>query len=134
MCNCPVNAIITVSSQPFWTYRCESCMRCMNECPERAIETGHGYVAGTLFLVNSWILVTLWESFSQLVRFDYYPAVFPIFKNIMDCGVTLFLLMIAYRIVHLLKRVAILKQIIEYSSLTKYSFWKRYNTKKKWHE
>ena len=134
MRNCPVNAIITVSGQPFWTYRCESCMRCMNECPERAIETGHGYVAGTLFLVNSWILVTLWASFSQLVRFDNYPAVFPIFKNIMDCGITLILLMIAYRIVHLLKRVVILKQIIEYSSLTKYAFWKRYSTKKIWHE
>jgi len=132
--NCPVNAIITVSGQPFWTYRCESCMRCMNECPERAIETGHGYLVGILFLINSWVLVALWASISPLVRLDNYPAVFPIIRFFVDCSVTLILLMLAYWIVHYAKRIVILKQIIEYSSFTKYSFWKRYNTKKIRHE
>jgi Pyruvate/2-oxoacid:ferredoxin oxidoreductase delta subunit len=131
--NCPVKAIITVSGQPYWTYRCESCMKCMNECPERAIETGHGYVAGVLFLVNSWILVELWARISPVVWLDKYPPVFPIIQFIVEWGVTLTIFMIAYRVVHYAKRIAILKQIIEYSSLTKYSFWKRYNRKKIYH-
>jgi Pyruvate/2-oxoacid:ferredoxin oxidoreductase delta subunit len=128
--NCPVDAITTVSGQPYWTFRCESCMRCMNECPVRAIETGHGYLVGTLLLVNSWVLVTLWASISPLVRFDSYPAGIPIIRFIVDGGFTLILLMIAYRIVHFLKRVVLLRQIIEYTSLTRYSFWRRYDIRK----
>jgi ferredoxin len=27
--------------RPYWTYSCESCMRCMAYCPEKAIEAGH---------------------------------------------------------------------------------------------
>jgi Pyruvate/2-oxoacid:ferredoxin oxidoreductase delta subunit len=127
ICNCPVKAIITVSGQPFWTYRCESCMRCMNECPERAIETGHGYIAGTIFLINSWILVRLWASIANHIRLDNHYVFFPIIKFIVDSGVTLIILMLVYRMVHFLKRIAILRQIIEYTSLTKYLFWKRYD-------
>jgi Pyruvate/2-oxoacid:ferredoxin oxidoreductase delta subunit len=134
MHNCPVNAIIAVSGQPFWTYRCESCMRCMNECPERAIESGHGYVAGTFFLVNSWILMQMWAGISTHVVLVKHLSGFPIIKLFMDCSVTLILLMLVYRIVHYAKWIVILKHIIEYSSLTKYSFWKRYNIKKIWHE
>lgn len=129
MRNCPVNAISTVSGQPFWTYRCESCMRCMNECPERAIETGHGYLVGFLFLINSWFLVALWGRISPFVRLDSYPA-FPIVRFFVDGGITLILLTVAYRIVHFLKRVGLFRQIIEYTSLTKYSFWRRYDLRK----
>lgn len=128
--NCPVKAIITVSDQPYWTYRCESCMRCINECPERAIETGHGYLAGTLILINSWILVDLWAGISSHIRFGNYHVLFSLIKFSVDCGITLILLMLSYRIVHYIKKIVIFKQLIEYTSLTKYHFWKRYNLKK----
>ena len=49
---CPVQAIRLVAGRPFWSHRCESCMRCMNHCPKRAIETAHGFVAGFLFLFD----------------------------------------------------------------------------------
>jgi len=29
--------------RPYWTYRCENCMRCMNFCPKNAIEAGHSW-------------------------------------------------------------------------------------------
>lgn len=125
--NCPVKAIIIVNDQPFWTYRCESCMRCMNECPERAIETGHGYLVGTIFLINSWILVHFWEGILNHIKLDNYHVFFPVIKFSVDCGITLIFLMLSYRIVHFLNRIVILRQIIEYTSLTKYHFWKRYN-------
>jgi Pyruvate/2-oxoacid:ferredoxin oxidoreductase delta subunit len=127
--NCPVKAITVVGGQPFWTFRCESCMRCMNECPEHAIETGHGYVAGALFLAGSWVLAYFWKSISNRVGPEIIPVAFPVLKFLIDCAVTLFILMLVYRTVHFAKRIAILRQVIEYTSLTKYRFWKRYNIK-----
>ncbi len=91
-------------------------------------------MVGVLFLVNSWILVELWARISPVVWLDKYPSVFPIIRFIVEWGVTLTILILAYRIVHYAKRIVVLKQIIEYSSFTKYSFWKRYNIKKVPHE
>jgi len=45
---CPVGAIRMVQGKPRWTIRCESCMRCLNICPHRAV---HG----------SWILMILFS-------------------------------------------------------------------------
>lgn len=38
--------------RPYWTYRCESCMRCMAYCPEKAVEAGHSW-AVILYFVSS---------------------------------------------------------------------------------
>jgi ferredoxin len=37
---------------PYWTYNCESCMRCMAYCPEKAVEAGHSW-AVILYFVSS---------------------------------------------------------------------------------
>jgi len=29
--------------RPYWTYRCESCMRCMAYCPKEAVEVSHSF-------------------------------------------------------------------------------------------
>ena len=51
---CPVGAIRIkgrgAAARPFWKYNCESCMRCMNFCPERAIESAHSW-AVVLYLI-----------------------------------------------------------------------------------
>lgn len=46
--SCPVGAIRMKGRRrprPYWTFDCESCMRCMAYCPERAIEAGHSFGA-----------------------------------------------------------------------------------------
>lgn len=35
---------------PRWTLRCESCMRCVAYCPERAVESSYPYLAGLIVL------------------------------------------------------------------------------------
>ncbi len=46
--------------RPYWTLKCESCMRCMAFCPTQAIEAGHswGVLLGALTLlpVGTWLL------------------------------------------------------------------------------
>lgn len=42
--HCPNGAIEmrgTENPRPYWTFRCESCMRCMAFCPTRAVEASH---------------------------------------------------------------------------------------------
>jgi Pyruvate/2-oxoacid:ferredoxin oxidoreductase delta subunit len=49
--SCPAQAInmwkVRGAARPYWTYRCESCMRCMNFCPQHAVEAS--YPLGVLF-------------------------------------------------------------------------------------
>jgi Pyruvate/2-oxoacid:ferredoxin oxidoreductase delta subunit len=54
---CPFEAVRMVGKRqrrPYWTYSCEGCMRCMNVCPETAIQAWQpGFVA--LFALGSLI-------------------------------------------------------------------------------
>jgi Pyruvate/2-oxoacid:ferredoxin oxidoreductase delta subunit len=55
---CPHGAIqmsraATDDARPYWTFRCESCMRCMAYCPERAIEVNQ--LLGLSVLVLSFV-------------------------------------------------------------------------------
>jgi len=36
---CPAGAIEMKNGMPYWTYRCESCMRCSNVCPHRSVNS-----------------------------------------------------------------------------------------------
>jgi Pyruvate/2-oxoacid:ferredoxin oxidoreductase delta subunit len=51
---CPVGGIRMRGAppRPYWTFTCESCMRCMNFCPHTAIEAGHS-LALLLYLATS---------------------------------------------------------------------------------
>ena len=52
--HCPSNAIRMVSGKkherPFWTFSCHSCMRCINLCPQKAIEANYTFIAGMIWL------------------------------------------------------------------------------------
>lgn len=40
--NCPAATITLVDGRPVWATRCYQCLRCINECPQRAIQYGKG--------------------------------------------------------------------------------------------
>lgn len=127
--NCPVHAIKLVDNRPFWTYKCESCMQCMNSCPNKAIETAHGLIAGVLVLVNTIILFQLYK----LIDFPYWyhSSMFGYLLSILfDSYIFLGCLFLSYRIFHYLKRFKFIENLMAYTSLTKYPFWRRYNLRK----
>jgi len=46
--HCPNGGIIMVGKNPrtpFWTYRCEACLRCMGYCRQMAVEASHSWLA-----------------------------------------------------------------------------------------
>ncbi|MCX7050154.1 MAG: EFR1 family ferrodoxin [Candidatus Sumerlaeota bacterium] len=119
---CPVGAIKMQGVQtprPYWTYTCESCMRCMAFCPLRAVEAGHswavalGYAASTagfLFFFHWLPPLAHWvENFhsywvESLILYPYFLAS----------------MALAYFLFSLLLRVPFLNAIFTHTTLTRY--------------
>lgn len=59
---CPAQAIKMRGPgalRPYWTFACESCMHCMNTCPERAIEASYSFAAVSYYIttIPVWIIL-----------------------------------------------------------------------------
>lgn len=121
MKECPVNGIKMVDNRPFWTFRCESCMKCMSFCPEEAIETGHGFIAG-ISVLNSMILTGLFYSLFRKFFFQIENAAA---QFLLESALFLLTLALSYRIIHYLMRYRIFERLMVYTSLTKLKFWRR---------
>jgi len=121
---CPVNAIIMKSNRPFWTRKCESCMHCMNRCPHRSIQTPHLFVTVIWWLVFFVIPLFIMKELLQLNPDDarFYNLIFDVVTIITGFPIIFF----SYRILHFLMKYRIFNILIEYTSLTRFKFWRRY--------
>lgn len=126
--NCAVNAIRWVDKRPFWSYKCESCMQCMNACPEKAIETAHGYFIGIIILVKSVILIWLYNRFAlNEILLKYLPqAIGGIAVMLINSIVYIVIFVLSYYLLHYLMRFKIIGSLIKNTSLTHFRFWRRY--------
>ncbi len=115
---CPVHAIKNSKGLPFWTFKCESCMKCMNICSRRAIESAHGL--WVVLITLSSLLTGLFYNFlnlsnhAGLIKFVFFNIIF------------LALLRVFYRIQYLFLKNKIIGKLIALTSLTHYKFWGRY--------
>ena len=96
--------------RPYWTYSCESCMRCMSFCPEQAVEAGHSWAVVLYFIttipVGWWILQRLQLPFNfpaELASYLWFLA-------------SLFL---AYLLFTLLLRVRPINAFFAYTTFTR---------------
>jgi ferredoxin len=126
--SCPVGAVKELDKRPYWTLKCESCMKCMNACPERAIQTAHGFVIGTLY-----IILTAGMEWLYYLTVDRLPA--GTLHIVLDNGNIRFLIASAlcipflfmnYRIVHYLMHFRLFERMVVFTSLTVFKFWRRY--------
>ena len=126
--NCPFNAIKLRgkrSPKPFWTYRCESCMKCATLCPHYAIDLGQSWGVILYFIAVLPVSIYL---FTYLSHFSpgiadlkgswvgtlvdilfWYPAIF-----------------ISYLIFHLLNRIPFINWIFTHTTMTHIKSWGRY--------
>jgi Pyruvate/2-oxoacid:ferredoxin oxidoreductase delta subunit len=118
--NCPVKAIVKIDNRPYWTFNCESCMNCMGHCPQRSIETAHGFVIGYI-LYSSALTSLFFKYFNQL----FFKVEHGVVKFVMDTLLYLFFLGLFYFIIHCLMRFKFIERLMVYTSLTKYKFWGR---------
>lgn len=68
---CPTKSIILKHNRPYWKFTCESCMKCMNFSPERAIETAHSMVFLLLFVLIALVNPHLSAKVTDLVAFIF---------------------------------------------------------------
>ena len=129
---CPVKAIKLVYNRPFWSYKCESCMRCMNSCPKKSIESAHGFIIGFTFVFYSVLLAGIYAFFAKesFTFFTTSSFLSSILKFVFEAVTMFILLVLSYRIVHFLRRFKFFDYLIFYTSLTRFKFWRRYKAPK----
>lgn len=121
---CPVGAIRIIDDRPYWTFYCESCMRCMNTCPRQAIETAHS-IAALMIAVTTSLPVTYYLTvFIRKSGLTLSEAAFYIADHAVNWLLTLLVIYILYVLVFALLRNPWINRFFLYSSLTFY--WARY--------
>lgn len=127
---CPVHAILMKSSRPFWTRKCESCMHCMNSCPRQSIQTPHLFVAVIWWLVFFVLPLFIVKEMLQLNPDEarFYNLIFDVVTILTGFPIIFF----SYYILHFLMKYRFFNILIEYTSLTRFKFWRRYSAPKKY--
>ncbi|PKP34554.1 MAG: hypothetical protein CVU00_06210 [Bacteroidetes bacterium HGW-Bacteroidetes-17] len=123
---CPVEAI-KLKKQLFWSYKCESCMRCLNNCPKQAIQVAHSFSIG-LLLINFLILMPAIMFLFNDLGFDKSgnPLWLMIILRISKWIVFISFVFLSYRMLNYLMRFKWINKMVEFTSFSKYKFWRRY--------
>jgi len=123
-----VKAIEKKDNRPFWTFSCESCMKCMNNCPHRAIETAHGFtfILWWVGLSSLPYFFMKWLLHYKIVPENIYVEYYELLSNTILLITGLPIIFFGYRILHYLLRFKIINKIITFTSLTHFKFWRRY--------
>ena len=100
---------------PYWTYKCESCMRCMAYCPEKAIEAGHSWAAILYFVSSTSVSVYLLQ---LLVPYAGKIVMNPWLALLLKYAYLLASMAAAYWLFSFLLRVPFINNIFTYTTFT----------------
>jgi hypothetical protein len=106
-------------------------MRCMNQCPRRAIETAHGFVVAFLLLFNLIMLALIYpalHSIAPVLSGTGYIA--KLVRFVFETTFMLSALFLSYRVLHRALRFPAIEQLTVLTSLTHFGFWRRYQVPK----
>lgn len=124
---CPTGSIRMIGGRPYWKFSCESCMRCMNICPHRAIETTHS-ISGLLWYL-CWSLIPGWGLYLLFSYGLIQPGnrwIGGVVYYAITIPVSFGMIYIAYRLLRWAMRYRLINDIVSYTSFTHYKFWRRY--------
>lgn len=121
---CPVGAIIMKEKRPYWKYSCESCMRCSNICPKRAVNS-----SVPVMILVTWILLLLvsytgpfsdlWQQLRSYTGTAWLPV-----QYLCTWVITMVVSFILYNILFQLKRLSWFSLLL--SRTTPMYWWRRY--------
>ena len=110
--------------RPFWTLHCETCLRCMGYCPQKAIEAGHSWGAVLIWLTSLPILTTIPGMILHTLNTPAWLLAvsdsFPV-----ETLVTIVIMLIAYRLFWQLNRISWINRLFTLTTLTRY--YRRYH-------
>lgn len=126
--NCPTRSLRMEGGRnprPYWSFSCESCMRCMGFCPRQAVEASQPLVVLLSFLASVPVGYYLLQ---WLNRFLPQSAVGNWPLKVINYGYFLLSVYAAYRLFNWLIRVPLLNRLFTYTTLTHY--YRRYHEPK----
>lgn len=124
---CPMKAITMRGAKhprPYWTFSCESCMRCMGYCPQNAVEAGHSW--GVLLYLLTTIPVSMYlfawatDHIPGIAAFDSYQT-----RTLLQIAYIYPALYLSYRIFDLALRVPVINALFTHTTLTRW--YRRYH-------
>ncbi|MEE4114929.1 MAG: EFR1 family ferrodoxin [Marinilabiliaceae bacterium] len=121
---CPVSAIKMIGERPWWTYKCESCMRCSNVCPKKAVNSSVPLMAIYTILL---LAVIKTEVFTIAVR--YLSGLSSLVPYNLVYYLVIWIIVIAgswiiYLPIHYLNRISLFGYFFAFTTPMK--FWRRY--------
>jgi Pyruvate/2-oxoacid:ferredoxin oxidoreductase delta subunit len=124
--NCPTSSIRLIENRPYWKLSCESCMRCLNLCPNRAIETAHGMalVFWIIFTaINSEVILLI----INILNISPEALWWRIISNILSIGGMVLITTVLYSVMHYAMGIKPIRYLVRFTALTTLPFWRRYN-------
>ncbi len=123
--SCPVKAIKMVGNskhRPYWTFACESCMRCMGYCPNQAVEVSHPFAVILYFLATLPVSVYILNELGESAPMGPYLFVV---SALLNYSYILFVFFIANLVLFLLIQIPLLNKLCTYTTLT--HIYRRYH-------
>lgn len=125
--NCPASAIRMWPKRrprPYWTFSCESCMRCMSFCPEQAVQAGQSWGVLLFYIVSTFGVFQVLNRLSPGVfGSDAINGFWP--GKVIEYPFTLASLALAYFLFTFLVRIPVVNAFFAWTTLTR--FWRRYH-------
>ncbi|HEY4789409.1 MAG TPA: EFR1 family ferrodoxin [Bacteroidales bacterium] len=121
---CPTESVIIKNNRPYWRFTCESCMRCINICPQKSIQSSHSLAVIIIYLTSA-IPVFFWlsDAVDQYITGPNFHLK-PILLFPFTWAFKLLCFYLIYLVFFSLMKVKIVNRFFEFTSLTK--FWRRY--------
>lgn len=122
---CPTASIKYVANHPYWKLTCESCMRCLNGCPQNAIEAAHG-MAVAFWIIFSAINAQLIILIINILHINPEQWWWKITADMIGIGGMVLIATLLYRAMHYAMGYKPVKYLVRFTSLTALPFWRRY--------
>ncbi len=126
--NCPHHALRMWGKKkprPYWTYSCESCLRCMGYCPRKAVEAGHSWGVILYFVMAVPVLDLSLRRLAGAAPWLERAAASPAWRWVLQYPYKLLSLFAAYALFSLLIRVPLVNKLFTWTTLT--HLYRRYH-------
>lgn len=125
--HCPTGSIRMIGRVrplPYWSYTCESCMRCMGFCPNHAVEASQSLAA--LFYSLTVHLPVSAFIYSMILNYSgWSTGGVTVLSFILHAGFCFFVFFSCYIVFWLFARIRFFNKIFTYTTLT--FFYRRYH-------
>jgi len=125
--HCPTGSIKMIGKGrplPYWSYSCESCMRCMGFCPNKAVEASQS-LAAVFYFLTIHLPVSVYVYSIIMSYTGCSPESASIVTLLFYAGYCFFVFFTVYIVFWTLTRIRFFNMICKYTTLT--SIYRRYH-------